>query len=138
MSDKNDPTEDHKQKIEAVVSEALNLEQKLQAAENDIMQNETFKRFIVAQKAAKENIESSWKLIETQMIEHEVKSIKGDWGSLTIAERLGWDIEPDSLAPRFIKRVPDTKKLSDTYRLEGKAPRGATPKYTRYLVRRIK
>jgi hypothetical protein len=88
-------------------------------------------------KIAQDKITDTWKQVESLMLKHDIKSIKGDWGILTIAERLNWSIGPE-LPPRFFKTVPDTTKISTIFRLEGKAPRGATPSYTKYLTKRIK
>ena len=88
-------------------------------------------------KATQKQIDDTWKQVETVMIENDIKSIKGDFGSITIAERLGW-ITTSELPKKFYKKVVDTKKLSDTFKLEGKSPRGAVPNYTKYLTRRLK
>ena len=66
------------------------------------------------------------------------KTIKGDWGSITLAERQGWDIDENELPKKFFKRVVDTKRITDTFKLEGKAPKGATPRVTKYLNKRFK
>lgn len=79
-----------------------------------------------------------WKQVEARMIEHDIKSIKGDWGSITIAERQNFKIDLDLLPAKFIKKVPDTTKIAASYRLEGKPPKGAEPYTTRYLTKRIK
>ncbi len=99
-----------------------------------------FQRFIEKQaelKLVQAQNADTWKAIETAMIDNDIKQVRGDWGILTIAERLNWSIGPE-LAPRYFKTVPDTTKISTIFRLEGKAPRGATPSYTKYLTKRIK
>lgn len=92
-------------------------------------------------KAMETRIKSFWKDVEKQMIDNDIKKISGnkehDWGSLTIAERIKWQTT-DELPSKFIKKVVDTKKLSDTFKLEGKEPKGATHSYTKYLLRRLK
>lgn len=110
--------------IEGEAAHAVELEHKFAAA-------------AAALKDLQEQINSAWKNVESQMIDNNIKSYKGEWGSLTIAERLGWETTKD-LPKKFYKKVVDTKKLSDTFRLEGEAPKGATPKYTKYLTKRIK
>lgn len=124
--------------INAEVTSALSLNQELADLEQQLSQNEQFQRFLELSKTVPAKLQATWDLVEQQMLEHNIKSIKGDWGSLTIAERLNWDYDPTMLPAKFFKKVVDTKKLSDTYRLEGKAPKGATPKYTKYLTKRIK
>lgn len=79
-----------------------------------------------------------WKKVEEQMIQNNIKSIKGDWGSITIAERQNFKIDLELLPAKFIKKVPDTTKIAASYKLEGKPPKGAEPYTTRYLTKRIK
>lgn len=120
------------------VNEVIALETSLAELEQELAQNAEFQAFLVKQKETTKQIAEFWKTIEKKMIDNNVKSIKGDWGSITIAERLGWDYLDTLLPNKFFKRVVDTKKMSDYYKLEGKAPKGATPKYTKYLTKRIK
>lgn len=89
-------------------------------------------------KSAQQAIDDTWEQVKEVMIANDVKSIKGDWGSITIAERINWEYDPSTLQPKFFKKVVDTKRLTDTFRLEGKEPKGATAKYVKYLTRRIK
>ena len=72
------------------------------------------------------------------MILNYIISIKGPWGTITITERLDWDIDLDTLQPKFIKKVPDTTKISATFRLEGKVPKGCKPTYKKFLTKRLK
>lgn len=88
-------------------------------------------------KDAQAEIDNIWNQIEVAMIETDTKQIKGSWGTLTIAERLNWQTD-DTLPHKFYKKVVDTKRISDTYRLEGRAPKGATPSTTKYLTKRLK
>jgi hypothetical protein len=131
-------TEPTEQAISAEVSQMLALEKSLEEREAALMANEQFRDFLLFQKDTTTKIASFWKTVEAQMIEHDIKSIKGEWGTLTIAERIGWDFLDDLLPAKFWKKVPDLKKMTDHFRLEGKPPKGATPKYTKYLTRRIK
>ena len=93
---------------------------------------------IAEYKALQDKLDGEWKRVESLMIENGVKQVKGDWGTLTIAERLNWSIDQEALPPRFWKKVPDTTKISTIFRLEGKTPKGASPSYTQYLTKRIK
>lgn len=124
--------------ISSEVEEVLNLEKSLAESEAALMTDDRFRRFLTLQKESQAQIAATWKKVEEQMIAHDVKSIKGDWGSITLAERIGWDIDMDTLPLKFIKKVADTTKITDSFRLEDKPPRGCTPKYTRYLTKRIK
>lgn len=119
------------------VNDVLALESNLAELEAELSKNEQFRMFLTQQKEFKSQIEDFWKNVESKMIENDVKSVKGDWGTLTIAERLNWSTT-DELPSKFYKKVVDTKRISDTYRLEGKAPKGATPSTTKYLIKRIK
>lgn len=123
--------------IESEVKDLFELEKLMQTAELELSQVAAFQNFIELQKRVQERSATVWKHVEEQMIEHDVKSIKGDWGTLTIAERIGFDTT-DELPAKFYKKVIDTKRLADTYRLEGKDIKGATVKYTKYLTRRLK
>lgn len=115
-----------------------NQEEIIMAEVNEVLALEaTVSEQLSAIKDTQDRINDFWKGVEAEMIEHDVKTIKGDWGTLTIAERLNWETT-DELASKFYKKVVDTKKISDTYRLEGKAPKGATPSTTKYLTKRIK
>lgn len=124
--------------IQTQVDDVLSIEKNLQETENELMQNEQFRTFLEQQKEFRERSTQLWKHIEEQMIKHGVKSLKGDWGSITIAERLGWNINQDELQSKYYKKAPDLTKISGTFKLEGKAPKGCEPKYTQYLTKRIK
>lgn len=137
MAQKNLSEEKTKQKIVKEVTEVKQLEAELTVLENTLSQSPEFRNFISMQKQFREKSEAVWKDVEEKMIENNIKSVKGEWGSLTIAERQGWDTT-EELPTRFTKKVPDTKKLTDHYKLTGKVPKGATPKITKYLTKRFK
>lgn len=120
------------------VEEIFALQKQLSEVESELMHNEKFKEFLALQRTIPAQIEAVWDKVEEEMIKYNVKSLKGDWGSLTITERLGFEIDKESLPPRFWKKVPDEKKIRDTYRLEGKPPKGTEPKTTKFLTKRIK
>lgn len=136
--EKEPKQKDPKAEAEAMALEIVNLGKKVEEEQAALMQNEAFKNFIELQKTFQERSAMVWAAIEANMINNEIKSIKGAWGSLTIAERLGWDIDLDELPSKFIKKVADTKKISDTFKLEGKPIKGASPKYSKYLMKRFK
>jgi hypothetical protein len=89
-------------------------------------------------KETQDKINAEWDKVEELMIKYDLKQVKGEWGTLTIAERTGFDIDKELLPPRFFKRVPDETKIRTIYQLEGKAPKGTSPKVTNYLVKRLK
>lgn len=124
--------------IENKVEDIFALEKTLQEIEAELSANEQWRTFLDKQKEAQAQIASTWKAIEQQMIENDIKSIKGDWGYVTIAERIGFDIDEDLLPGKFFKKVVDVKRVGDTYKLEGKDIKGATVKYSKYLTKKIK
>lgn len=123
--------------LQTAVVEVLEGEKKLEAAKSALQLNPEFKKFLEMEKKFRETATDVWKTVEDQMIEHDIKQLKGDFGTITIAERLNWSTT-DELPTKFYKKVVDTKRISDTFRLEGKAPKGATPSYTKYITKRLK
>lgn len=123
--------------IKGTVDSTLALEEQLRKTEAHLMQFEEFRKFITLQKQVKDQADKVWKSVEEQMIAHNIRQIKGDWGTLTIAERLDWNIDVDKLPARFFKKTPNTTLLSSVYRLEGKTPEGAEPVTKKYLVKRL-
>lgn len=119
------------------IEQAMQLEKTVHDAEDKLMLVPEFRDFMLHKKLVDAKLAEFWKQLETKMIETDTKSIKGLWGSVTLAEKLSWHTD-DSLPSKFYKKAVDSKELSDTYRLDGKAPKGATPTYTKYLVKRFK
>jgi hypothetical protein len=109
----------------------------VQAAAAVALQKEVEEK-IASLKEAQEKINSTWKEVETVMIENDIKSIKGDFGSLTIAERTNYKADLDVLPAKFIKKVADTTKIATYAKLEDKLPKGVTISTTKYLTKRIK
>ena len=124
--------------LQAEVRDMIALEQELQQTELELMSDPRFQEFLVKKRNLDQQMSTFWKGVEAQMITHDIKQIKGDWGTLTIAERLDWDINEAELPRGFKKLVPDTKKLSDHYRLTGKQQKGASPRISKYLSKRFK
>lgn len=132
---------DTKQTEETIVSEVqeiLALQNQVAQAEAELMKIEQFKQFLTFQKETTEKISAFWEYVKEAMVENNIKKIEGDWGSLVISDRIAWNYDPSQLAPKFFKKVVDEKKLTDTFRLEGKVPKAATPKYTKVLTKRLK
>jgi hypothetical protein len=127
-----------KESIEGEVISALSLEKQVADAEQKLLELPEFVRFVQLQKQVQEKTAEVWKAVEANMIANDIKSIKGDWGSITITERLEFDVDTETLQKKFTKTVPDTKKIRDTYRLEGKAPKGTVPRSVKFLTRRLK
>jgi hypothetical protein len=124
--------------IEGEVLDVLSLEKQLQEAEMALMQVEAFVKFTQLQKDVAEQTSKVWKQVERHMIEHDVKSLKGDWGSITIAERQNFKADIELLPNKFIKKTADTSKIATYYTLEGKLPAGVERSTTKYLTKRLK
>jgi hypothetical protein len=124
--------------IQSEVSDVLALQKTVEEMEQELAKNEVFQNFLTKQKEARTQIDATWKKVEEQMIEHNVKSIKGEWGSITIAERTNYKADLDLLPSKFIKKVADTAKIATYAKLENKLPKGVTTSLTKYLTKRIK
>lgn len=126
------------EEVQAQADEVVELTRQLEHLQSELETNVEFQNLLAQQKEIKEKIDLFWAAIEAAMTNNNIKSIKGEWGYITIAERIGWDIDEEKLPAKFIKKVVDYKKITDTYKLEKKAPKGATIKHTKYLTKRIK
>lgn len=130
MADKKDSGE-----IDNQIVGILKLENNLA----EVLANPTVQKALARQREINEQMAAAWKVIEKHMIDNSVKSVKGDWGSVTIAERKGFKVEDmGSLPSRFIKKVPDTDKIKAAVTLEGKLPAGVEEYTTVYLTKHIK
>ncbi len=127
-----------KRLIESDVISILEAQNSLEHMQAELMVNETFRAFLEAQKRFTEQSAAMWQRVESAMIANGIKSVRGEWGAITIAQRLSFAIDETKLPRKFKKIVPDTKKIADTFRLEGEAPPGTEPKYTKYLTKRLK
>lgn len=127
---------------ETVVKHELELYQKKQLALEELTKqlesNPEFKAYIKARNDFQKMEAEVWKRVEEVMIENDVRSIKTDIMTLTIAERTSFDIDLDLLPGKYIKRVPNTTLIGSEYKLTGKPVKGTSPKVTHYLVKRIK
>lgn len=132
--------EDAQKIIESEVMDVLVLQKSAEMAEAELMQNEKFQQFLAVQnkiREIKEQEQKAWKMIETHMIEHGIKNVKGEYGWITIAESHRWTTT-DELPRKFKKIVVDTTKLTDTFKLTGKEPKGAKHSYLYYLTKGLK
>lgn len=133
-----DDIKEPKDLIQADVDQVINLEHTVQQINDELSNNEAFRALLAKQKQAQEQIATFWNNIKSQMIEHNIKNLRGDWGYITIAERIAFDVDETQLPAKFFKKVVDIKRIGDTYKLEGKDIKGATVKYTKYLTKGIK
>lgn len=124
--------------IEAEVVEVLSMEQQLIKLETELSQNDQFKRFIEFQQTVREKSAEVFKNIEQTMIANDIKTVKGDWGSITVVERTNYKADLDELPAKFIKRTADTTKIALAHKLENKLPKGVTTTTTKFLMKKFK
>lgn len=136
MADKETPEEI----VEKDALELVNRELQLRQQEAELVEaNPAFGEFLRSMKEYEKNSKILWSTVEEQMIKHDIKSIKGDWGSITIAERTNYSTEDiNSVPPKFIKKALDTTKIRAQAKLSGKLPKGIIATGTQYLTKRIK
>jgi hypothetical protein len=128
-----------KEEITGTVTEILQEEMSLAELEKQLQESPQFKAFIEAQRTFQTRSALFWKTVEGQMINNEIKSIKGDWGSLTIVERTNLKAADLSLVPsKFLKKVLDTTQVSAYEKLTGKLPKGVESTPTKYLMKKFK
>lgn len=123
---------DPKQTIEGEVVSVVTMQQELANVENELMQLDAFKKFIELRKTVNDKMASIRDNVEFLMVPaykagQVDKTIKGDWGSVTVTESDTFEIDEAALPAKFFKKVVDTTKIRKTYQLEGKPPKGATP-----------
>jgi hypothetical protein len=116
------------------------------AKNNDIVQVEIDKalalqRSVAAEmqrlKSVQQQVDDAWSAVQDAMEQHNVKSIKTDAGSITLAERTSYKTTAE-LPDEFYKRAPDVKKIGEHHTLLDELPPGVTAQTTRYLIKRIK
>jgi predicted nuclease with TOPRIM domain len=125
--------------IEDDVTQAITLAHELAALEQELMvADERFRKFIEKQQTFKKQSEELFNQIEEKMVEYGIKTVKGEWGAISLVERTYFTIDEDSLPRGYKKLVPDTKKIGDHYKLTGEAIKGAEPKTKHHLQKRFK
>lgn len=122
------------------VNELVSEEKELATMEHDLMtSNPQVGRFLQKQKEFTTKQAAFFQVIEDQMINNNIKSIKDWWGSLTIAERTNYKAPNiDDVPPRFIKKALDTTKISAEFKLKNKLPKGIESSQSLFLQKRIK
>lgn len=115
--------------IEGEIVEALSMQQQLATLEASLAENEQFKSFLKLRKEVNDKMASVRNDIKEFMIPAYIagevdKSIKGDWGSITVTETDEFEVDEKELPAKFFKKVVDTTKIRGTFQLEGKAPKG--------------
>lgn len=65
------------------------------------------------------------------------KTMKGDWGSLTVGERKTWKVAHE-LPEEYYKKTLDTTKLTEMYANDKPFPDGVDFTVTPYLTKKLK
>jgi ribosomal protein RSM22 (predicted rRNA methylase) len=112
---KKSPEDIVKSELELYEEKELALQQLTQELES----SPQFAAFLEAQRAFREVEANVWKNVEQAMMDNNIKSIKTDKVTLSIATRTSYDIDLDLLPKKFIKRVPDTTKIATAHKLKG-------------------
>lgn len=102
----------------------------------DISKAKQFAEFVEQAKTLQNAIEEAWGVVEQQMLDRNVKQLKGDWGTLSIAERRNWKVE-GTLPPRFYKQTVDTSKLNFLQKNGEKLPKGAIMSTSKFLTKKL-
>lgn len=127
------------QVVDEQVSGIVELKNKIDNTETALMENPQFREFLELQKSFNEKSSEVWTKVEQLMIDNGVKSVKGSWGSITLAERTSYKaVDLDKVPRKFIKRTLDTTKVGQSHKLENELPRGVEANHTQYLMKRIK
>lgn len=87
-------------------------------------------------------VEQAWGAISKIMIPaYELgkidKTMKGDWGSVTVGERKTWKVAHE-LPSEYYKQALDTTKLTDMYNKGTAFPTGVDFTVTPYITKRLK
>lgn len=124
--------------IESEVLEVQTQQRELQELQMTLAQNPEFARFVELTRAVNDKMAEVRKKIEDVMIPAYQagkvdKSIKGDWGSVTVTEGDKFEINEKKLDESFFKTVVDEARIRATFQLEGKAPKG-TKHFKKYGI----
>lgn len=125
MAEKQDP----KEIIDEEISQLFELEKSLHLIESELLESDTFRKFLDLQQRIKDQSDDMWKRVGSQMVElYEAgiipKTLKYDWGTLSVTRNVILAINEKKLSEDFKKMVADTTKIRNTYDLEGKPPKG--------------
>lgn len=105
----------------------------------DISKPAQFADFVAQAKALQGVLEEAWGVVEQQMLDRNVKQLKGDWGSIQFedAELLAIT-DAAVLDPGVTKPALDTKKVRAYRELMGELPAGVGTKNITKFAKRIK
>lgn len=121
-----------------LVEDFKNSEIILAKKEQNIMMNPEFKEFLELQKAVNTKAEEIWGIVENSMIDNNIKQLKGDFGTISLAEKINWKADLQTLDEKFTKKTIDTTKLKNYLMLNNEVPDGASYTVTKYIVKRLK
>ncbi|HPR10625.1 MAG TPA: hypothetical protein PLJ04_03525 [Candidatus Saccharibacteria bacterium] len=77
--------------------------------------------------------------IKEAMIANGVTKIDGDWGYITLAERVSYKAEDiDQVPDEFLKPTLDTTKVKAEATLKGVLPAGVSESRTQYITKKLK
>jgi hypothetical protein len=129
---------DPEKQVLTTVDQIVAMESQLATEQELLMQDERFADFIRKQQDYAERIAKFWKSVEDAMIVNNIKTVKGDWGYVTVAERDSFKGNIDLLPRKFVKKTADVKAIGEHYKLTGTLPAGADVTHTKYLTKKLK
>lgn len=103
----------------------------------DISKQASFAAFVEQAKEVQAQLDLAWGLVEQQMLDRDVKQVKGEWGTISVSERRNWKATKE-LPPRFYKKSLDTARLNFMQKQGDKLPAGAVMTTTKSITKRLK
>ena len=126
-------------KVEKEVKKTLAIQDEMQQLQTELEQDPKFQRLLELQRTVPKQMDEAWDKVFEVMEANDVKSIKGDWGSVTVVEREFYKAtDLDKIDDTLTKTQLDTKKVGAYSKLNGKLPDGVTSTTKRYLMKKIK
>lgn len=124
---------------ELLAQEAIAAEKNALSIENRIMSDyPDVYALIQMQKKLNDNAAIFWDQLRDMMIDTNTTSLKGDYGTITLATRHTPRVDESLLPRKFFKKTPDNTKIMDQFKLTGTLPNGVSVQETKYLVKIIK
>lgn len=122
---------DVKKLIEGEVSDLFAVEGSLREVETELRSNPKFVQFLEMQQAYADKYKEVKKVIGDHHIEAykknpNLKTLRFDFGTMTVKDINDLTIDEKILPPRYFKSVPNTTKIHNQYDLEGTLPKGVT------------
>lgn len=115
---------------------SISLPKSIVVRKGEIVQDEEFVAFVMAQKRLEEQVKNNWALIQKLMEDKKVATVKGDWGFLTLGNKKSL-VATEPLPPRFYRLSLDSAKLEAYKKLHGEYPKNVQRTDSRYLAKRI-